>query len=90
MFKIYAKGSLISDSVFLFWFQAKKNCEITIILNFLTSSKCLVHLFNKYVTSYKSCLAVGYFLKGIKEVDVNDELNGHQAKTQKRGIRLKQ
>ena len=34
MFKIYAKGSLISDSVFLFWFHAKKNCEITIILNF--------------------------------------------------------
>ena len=61
-----------------------------IILNFLTSSKCLVRLFNKCVTSYKSCLAVGYFLKGIKEADVNDELNGHQARAQKRGIIWKQ
>ena len=57
-----------------------------LVLNFVTSSKCLVHLFNKCVTSYKSCLAVGYFLKGIKEVDVNDELNGHQARAHKRGI----
>ena len=61
-----------------------------IILNFLTSSKCLVRSFNKSVTSYELCLAVGYFLKGIKEADVNDELNGHQARTQKRGIRWKQ
>ena len=31
MFKTYAKGSLISDSVFLFWLHAQKKCEITII-----------------------------------------------------------
>lgn len=41
-------------------------------------------IFNESVTSYKSFLVVGYFLKGIKGADVNDSLKRQAEKREKR------
>ena len=40
--------------------------------------------FNESVTSYKSFLVVGYFLKGIKGADVNDSLKRQAEKRENR------